>query len=445
MKEEARILIIDDDADVLASLKILLKQYFTFVKTLSNTAAIASALREVKFDVVLLDMNLEPGENDGMAGIRLLDMILTDQPELEVLPLTAYGDIDLAVDAVKRGARDFMTKPWDNQKLVATIRHILSEKGAENSSDTYTRVQVDSGLLIGKSKSFLRAMEIVRKVSRTDASILVVGENGTGKNLIVEAIHQLSPRAEKALVHVDLGALNVNIIESELFGHKKGAFTDAYEDKEGKFLAAHGSTIFLDEIGNLPLASQAKLLSVLQHQKFTPVGSNKTFSIDTRIISATNVDLEEKVRSGEFRQDLLYRLNTIEIRVPPLRERKEDIPLLLQHYLQVFKDQYEKTTVRYEKEVIQKLMDYAWPGNVRELAQAVERAVILTDSVKLNIKDFPQLAQPRGLENSLDLKEMEKSMILRALEKNKGNITHAAKDLGIDRLALYRRLEKYGL
>ncbi len=442
MKTEAKILILDDDAAILSSAKLLLKQKYTYVQTSSQPSDLAALLAEVDFNILLLDMNFSRGENDGSEGLELIQQSLERHPDLDIIAITAYGEIDLAVEAVRRGARDFITKPWRNEKLLLAIENILALALPQSSEPA--SLGITETPLIGESRVFRETMKTIEKVSPTDASILIRGENGTGKDLVARAIHKFSNRASKQLVSIDLGAISANLLESELFGHKKGAFTDAIEDKIGKITMADESTLFLDEIGNLSLVQQSKLLTVLQNRIVEPVGSNEKIPVDVRLLSATNADLETMVNEGLFRQDLLYRLNTIEIEVPALRQRAEDIPLLLSHYLSVYKKRYQKSKLKIDKSAVNSLQSYHWPGNVRELAQAVERAVILSDFPTLTLQDF-RLLHDEKPEESLNLKEMEKSMILKALEKNKGNITHAAQDLGIDRLALYRRLEKYGL
>jgi len=443
MKNEANILILDDDEGILSSAKMLLKQKYTFIQTISDPTLLHSTLSEVDFHILLLDMNFSTGESDGKEGLDLIDQSARVFPELDIIAITAYGEIDLAVSAVQKGARDFITKPWRNEKLLLSIENILEARSGTNLNYQEPKQQAEK-VLVGKSRPFVEMLTTIKKVANTDASVLIRGENGTGKELVANEIHKLSNRSAQDMVSVDLGALTPSLLESELFGHKKGAFTDAVSDKDGKFRIAHQSTLFLDEIGNLPIVQQSKLLTALQERRITPVGSNEKIEIDIRLITATNASLEDMIVSNEFRQDLLYRINTIEVTVPPLRERSEDIALLLNHYLKIFKTKYKKKNLKIEKQTIDQLQQYKWPGNVRELAQAVERAVILSDNPILSLRDFQLKDSPEARE-SLDLKEMEKGMILKALEKNKGNITHAAKDLGIDRLALYRRLEKYGL
>lgn len=402
-------------------------------------------MSDLDFDVLLLDMNLTRGENDGSEGLALIDEVLTYFPQTEIIPVTAYGEINLAVEAMRRGARDFITKPWDNAKLIASVRMALQLKGAQEKVEPLF-FQDEPSQMIGESRPFQTMMDMVEKVAKTDASVLLTGENGTGKGLVAQTIHNLSPRVSQSMVSVDLGSLTASLLESELFGHVKGAFTDAHDSRMGKFELAHNSTLFLDEIGNLDLLHQSKILTAIQSQEVVPVGGNDPIKIDTRIITATNADLHEMVDQKTFRQDLLYRINTIEIEVPPLRKRGEDIPLLTRYFLRLFCKKYNKPTIKLNTEVIKVLQEYSWPGNIRELQHTIERAIIMSDGPTLTPADFNlTIDEEEGPSVSLNLKEMEKTLILKALEKNKGNITHAARDLGIDRLALYRRLEKYGL
>ncbi len=448
MKENANILIIDDDEAVLTTARMFLKQKFSYVHGLSSPNNLDSVLNEVDFDLVLLDMNFTKGEDDGLEGLALLDRILQLSPSTEVIPITAYGEVELVVEAMRRGARDFITKPWTNDKLLSAVQTAMkmveSQKTTKSPETDDGESQGAQEQIIGDSRAFKQVLQTISKVAATDASVLLLGENGTGKEVAAKAIHQQSERKEGPFVKIDLGALSPSLFESELFGHKKGAFTDAREDKAGKFEMAQGGTLFLDEIGNLELPLQTKLLSALQNREITRVGSNTAVPIDVRLISATNSDLRERVGDGTFRQDLLYRINTIEISMPPLRERTEDIPLLVQHYFQEHKKQYKKRHLKLEKECMEALQRYPWPGNIRELAHATERAVIMAEGTLVTMADF-HLLETGATEESLDLRDHEKRLILKALERNKGNITHAAKDLGIDRLALYRRLEKYGL
>ena len=445
MKESANILILDDDEAVLASARMLLKQKFSYVHALNGTEQLSKVMSDVDFDVLLLDMNLTRGENDGSEGLALIDEVLAHFPGTEIIPVTAYGEINLAVEAMRRGARDFITKPWHNDKLLASVRMALQLKSGHSSTEPLL-FQDQHAQLVGESRAFKSMMDMVEKVARTDASVLLTGENGTGKGLVAQTIHELSGRSSRSMVRVDLGSLTASLFESELFGHVKGAFTDAHDHRTGKFELANESTLFLDEIGNLELPQQSKMLTAIQNQEVVPVGGNQPVQVDTRLITATNADLHDMVEQKTFRQDLMYRINTIEIEVPPLRKRVDDIPILIRHFLNSYRKKYKKPGIKLSTEVVKALQEYHWPGNIRELQHALERAVILTDGASLTPADFNlNMNDPDGSAASLNLKEMEKTLILKALEKNKGNITHAARDLGIDRLALYRRLEKYGL
>ena len=445
MKENAKLLVLDDDEAVLASAKMFLKQKFTYVHTLNDPRQLNKVLSDIRFDLLLLDMNLTRGENDGTQGLQLIEQVISAYPDVEVIPVTAYGEINLAVEAMRRGARDFITKPWSNDKLFSSVQMALKLKS--NASES--KPLLSSGIaheLIGRSRPFLAMMSLIEKVAKTDANILLSGENGTGKSLVAQTIHRLSDRDQHAMVSVDLGSLSASLFESELFGHVKGAFTDAHDARMGKFEIAHNSTLFLDEIGNLDLPQQSRLLTALQNREIARVGGNELIKFDIRLISASNADLNAMVDQKSFRQDLLYRINTIEIEVPSLRDRAEDIPLLAQHFLQIYRKKYRKPGIKLHSEVIKGLQAYDWPGNIRELQHTIERAIILSEQTNLTLADFNlSREQDVGNDVNLDLKEMEKTLILKALEKNRGNITHAAKDLGIDRLALYRRLEKYGL
>lgn len=445
VKENANLLILDDDEAVLASAKMFLKQKFSYVHTISNADQLDKIMSDIQFDLLLLDMNLARGENDGTQGLQLIEQVIAKNPDVEVIPITAYGEINLAVEAMRRGARDFITKPWSNDKLFASVQMALKLK-ATSTQEKPLLTTPGHSQMIGESRAFMSMMNMIKKVANTDANVLLSGENGTGKSLVAQTLHSLSDRNQHAMVQVDLGALSTSLFETELFGHIKGAFTDAYDDRMGKFELADKSTLFLDEIGNLNLSQQSKLLAALQRREIIRVGSNTAISFDTRLISASNTELKDQVGQKTFRQDLMYRINTIEIDVPSLRDRAEDIPLLANHFLKAYRNKYQKTGNRLNLEVIKGLQAYHWPGNIRELQHAVERAVILSDQQSLTLADFNLSPdQSDDSTNNLDLKEMEKTLILKALEKNKGNITHAARDLGIDRLALYRRLEKYGL
>ncbi|MFY0688612.1 MAG: sigma-54-dependent Fis family transcriptional regulator [Cyclobacteriaceae bacterium] len=442
-KIEASILIVDDDAAVLTSAKLLLKQRYQYVHALSGTENLDNVLNETPFDLVLLDMNYSAGNSDGSEGLDIMKQISNQYPNIDIIPITAYGEIDLVVHAMKLGARDFITKPWNNHRIYATLDNLLDLRSTANQLSLLKAVsQYDqtNHLLIGKSRPFLKALGDLEKVAKTDASVLLKGENGTGKTVFAHHIHQTSPRNTNNLITVDLGSLPETLFENELFGHVKGAYTDAKEDKPGVFELANNSTLFLDEISNINLVQQAKLLSVLQNQEVSRVGSHHKIGVDIRLICATNNDVND---SSLFRQDLLYRINTVEINIPSLRDRKEDIPLLANHFLNQFKSRYNKPKLKLDNASLNSLQNYHWPGNIRELEHTIEKAVILADD-RLTPQSF-SLGGEDNFNDTLNIAEMEKRLILKSLEKNKGNITHAANDLGIDRQALYRRLEKYGL
>ena len=455
-KTEAKILVVDDDIDVLNTARMYLKQQFTLVQIENDPEQIPDHLEREAFDVVLLDMNFKKGDNEGEEGLKWLNRILTIDPNAIVILITAYGEFDLAVKAVKSGATDFLPKPWKNEKLFGTIQSALQLRQSKLEVDRLKSTQktlsseIDQKFenFIGESLPIKKVFSLIEKVGPTDANVLILGENGTGKELAARALHRQSERKNKVFINVDLGSISENLFESELFGHVRGAFTDAKEDKPGRFELASGGTLFLDEIGNLSLPLQAKLLTVLQQRKVSRVGSGKEIPVDIRLLCATNMPLYEMVKEGTFRQDLLYRINTVELRMPALAERTEDINLLVRHFIQLYGKKYKKPKMRVDHNTIAKLKKYHWPGNIRELQHAIERAIILADDHKLTADDFvlqPNRNNKRLEEDILDLSEMEKRLILKALDKNHGNVTRAAKDLGIDRLALYRRLQKYGL
>ncbi|WPP48812.1 sigma-54-dependent transcriptional regulator [Catalinimonas niigatensis] len=453
-KQDKKILIIDDDPDVLGTARMFLKQFFAQVDTEQNPAQINSIVSRGNYHVILLDMNFRRGEHDGREGLYWLERIRTIAPQTAVVLITAYGDIELAVEAMKQGAADFVLKPWKNSKLLDAIHKALSkERSTSLSKEKAEFLQVPQ--MIGKSPSMQSVFEMIDRVAGTDANVLILGENGTGKEVVARWLHLKSARRKGPFVKVDMGAITTSLMESELFGHQKGAFTDAYQDKAGKFELASGGTLFLDEIGNLYLSQQAKLLSVLQNRSVSRVGSNEESPLNIRLICATNMPLYEMVdRKDEqgFRQDLLYRINTVEIVVPPLRERKEDLPLLLEHFLDLYSEKYNKPGLKVSKSALKKIEHYGWPGNVRELQHAVERAVILSHEDTLQPEDFSfnegtvNMYQHKiEADDLLTLDENEKLFIQRALERNQGNVTHTAKELGLTRTALYRRLDKYGL
>jgi DNA-binding NtrC family response regulator len=455
-KTEAKILVVDDDIDVLNTARMYLKQQFTLVQIENNPENISLHFDRESFDVVLLDMNFQKGENDGAAGLKWLNRVLEIDPNAIVILITAYGELDLAVKAVKAGATDFIAKPWKNEKLFGTITSALQLRQSKLEIDRLKSTQktltsdIDQKFenFIGESLPIQKVFTMIEKVAPTDANVLVLGENGTGKELAARALHRNSERKREVFINVDLGSISETLFESELFGHVKGAFTDAKEDKPGRFELASGGTLFLDEIGNLSLPLQAKLLTVLQQRTVRRVGSGKEIPVDIRLVCATNMPLYEMVKEGTFRQDLLYRINTVEIKMPALAERKDDMDLLVKYFMDIYGKKYKKPKMRIDQNTIAKLKRYHWPGNIRELQHAIERAMILADGNKLTPDDF-LLQTSKSVSSDdddiLDISEMEKRLILKALDKHNGNVTRAAKDLGLDRLALYRRLQKYGL
>lgn len=447
------ILVVDDDPDVLIAVRLLLKSEVKQVMAEKNPESLPSLLKQNKFDLVLLDMNFKSSINTGNEGIYWLKRIKELDPEVAVIMITAYGDIDLAVRSLKEGASDFVVKPWHNEKLLATIEDALRKAGkhtSQSSKQGGTQDGVIGTELLGESEAMKEIFFKIEKIAPTDANILILGENGTGKDLIAKAIHQKSLRLKEPYIKVDVGALTETLFESELFGHKKGAFTDAKEERVGRIEAANGGTLFLDEIGNISLQQQAKLLSVLQNRQVTRLGSNQPTPVDIRLICATNVPLQELANENRFRKDLIYRINTVEITLPPLRKRKEDIVMLAKHFANVYASKYMKQGIGFEKSALDKLMQYHFPGNVRELQYTIERAIIMSDNDVLTDKDLlfsPIEATYTAADDEGDLKlsTIEKNTILKVIEKYNGNITKAAKELGLTRTALYRRLSKYDI
>jgi DNA-binding NtrC family response regulator len=457
MKKTGRILVVDDDTDVLNAARLYLKQHVEKVDVESNPKLIPTLLKEYDYDTVLLDMNFHEDVSSGEEGFFWLEKILEIDPAMAVVLITAYGDVEKAVQAVKTGASDFVLKPWQNEKLLATVASAMNlSQSKRNSQQLRTQnaalkadMEQPYQNIIGKSRAIEQVFQTIEKVAKTDANVLITGENGTGKELVARALHRRSNRSENAFITVDMGALTESLFESELFGHEKGAFTDAKESRAGRFEIATGGTLFLDEIGNLPVQLQPKLLSALQTHEIRRIGSNKITKIDIRLICATNESLGEMVEKQSFRQDLLYRINTIEVKLPPLRERTEDVPLLAEHFLKQYRMKYKKEITGITDQAIDYLMEYHWPGNIRELEHAVERAVIMTDEKQLQKGDF-LLTSVSGNDHQLpvaglNLEEVEKTVIRKAMEKHSGNISHAADELGLTRASLYRRLEKYGL
>ncbi|NOR86952.1 MAG: response regulator [Bacteroidales bacterium] len=451
-----KILIVDDNKSVLTALEMLLLTEFEDVYTLKNPNNLISTIQQHNIDVVLLDMNFTAGINNGNEGIYWLREIQKFDPSISVVMITAFGDIELAVKAVKEGAFDFILKPWDNNKLISTIHASikLRKSRIENASLIKTtqtlkqELKPSAQMLIGQSDPMKQVMAMVRKVAVTDANIFITGENGTGKELIAREIHQHSKRNKEIMLGVDMGAISETLFESELFGHTKGSFTDAKEDRIGKFEAAHKGTLFLDEIGNLSLSLQAKMLTSLQNRTIIKLGSNNQIPVDIRLITATNKDLSAMIADGLFREDLLYRINTITIDIPPLRERGNDILLIAEFYLNKYANKYDKHGLRINQNAIQKLLKYKWPGNVRELQHTMEKAVILSDDKVLNEDSFTLTDNNTNLQKGLQnktIEEMEKEMILASIHKQKGNMSSVAKNLGITRQTLYNKLKRYGI
>lgn len=446
---------IDDDEDVLLAAKMLLKKQSHHVIIEKNPKKIPFLLNNDTYDVILLDMNFSKDITSGKEGFYWLEQILIHDPTAVVILITAFGDVEMAVRALKQGATDFILKPWQNEKLIATIATAIRLKQSYNQVDKLKKakemleeqISKPFGEIIGQSSSIREVFSLIDKVAKTDANVLILGENGTGKELIARAIHQRSLRKDNSFVSVDMGAITESLFESELFGHKKGSFTDAREDRPGRFELANEGTLFLDEIGNLTLSLQSKLLSALQSRMVTRVGSNQSQPVNIRLVCATNMPLHKMVQEGTFRQDLLYRINTVEIRVPPLSERVEDIAMLAQHYLNYYAKKYHKQVSTIAPEAMDRLKRYAWPGNIRELQHAIERAVIMTDSATLQESDFllSRSLTSGPVNNTLNLDEVERAAIAKALQMHNGNISKAADELGLTRASLYRRMEKYAL
>jgi two-component system, NtrC family, response regulator HydG len=448
--KNASVLVIDDDLDVLTAVRLLLKSEVKEVVTEKNPENIRSLLAKQSFDVILLDMNFNSSINTGNEGLFWLRKIKELKSTAAVIMITAYGDIDLAIRSLKEGAFDFVVKPWHNEKLVATISDAAKNKNSQKASVKLSAENGQNNELVGESDVMNDIFFKIQKIAPTDANILILGENGTGKDLIAKAIHQHSLRADKPYIKVDVGALTESLFESELFGHKKGAFTDAREDRQGRFEAADGGTLFLDEIGNISLYQQAKLLSVLQNRQVIRLGSNEPIPINIRLICATNLPLQELANESRFRKDLIYRINTVEITVPPLRKRGDDILLLAKHFSKIYSNKYLKPQLEFDKTALDKLLNYHFPGNVRELQYAIERAVIMAEGDVLKANDiiFSPIEKAAASEEEVvhtNLSSVEKNTILKVIEKNNGNISKAAKELGITRTALYRRLNKYDI
>lgn len=457
-KELGNILIIDDDEDVLFAAKMLLKKHAQNVIIEKNPKKIPFLMNNGTYDVILLDMNFSKDITSGKEGFYWLEQILERDPKAVVILITAFGDVEMAVRALKEGATDFVLKPWQNEKLIATLSTAVKLKKSYKEVDQLktAKKQLEEEInqpfkeIIGESEAINEVFKIIDKVAQTDANVLILGENGTGKELIARAIHQRSLRKDNVFVGVDMGAITETLFESELFGHKKGSFTDAKEDRAGRFEVANKGSLFLDEIGNLGMPLQSKLLTAIQNRQVTRIGNNKPVNIDIRLICATNMPVYDMVDEGTFRQDLLYRINTVEIHLPPLRSRIDDIPLLADHFVKIYSKKYRKAVKKFNSATLKKLQKYHWPGNIRELQHAIERAVIMSDDTALMPDDFFFLnhkpeSQSESAEDVFNLDEVEKNVIQKAIDRNAGNISKAAKELGLTRASLYRRLEKHGL
>lgn len=437
------ILIVDDNKSVLTSLELLLEREFERIETIFDPNKICAVLNKQVIDLVILDMNFSVGFNTGNEGLFWLQRIHEIKPELPVIMLTAYGDIDLAVKSLKDGATDFVLKPWNNDSLIKKIRVALQKKKNKLPIKPI-KGPSEPAMIIGHSPAMMKIIKLVTKVAKTDANILICGENGTGKEILAREIHRLSLRSRSEMFHVDMGAISESLFESELFGHEKGAFTDAHESRVGKFEAANGSTLFLDEIGNLSLGLQAKLLVALQNREIIRLGSNKKIPIDIRLIAATNRNLHEMVKQAQFREDLFYRINTIQIEIPPLRHRKEDIALFADYFLKKYADRYKRTGLTLHPQAIKKLENHSWPGNIRELQYMIEKAVILTEKEVIKPSELSMHSdQTLSFEKVPNLKEVEKRAILTAISQNAENLTAAAEQLGISRQTLYNKLKRF--
>jgi DNA-binding NtrC family response regulator len=456
MKKEGKLLVVDDDKAILRSVEMLLENQFSGVRTISNPNLIHKNLKEFQPDIVLLDMNFTAGRSTGNEGIYWLKEIKKFTEDIVVILITAYGDIELAVKGMKEGAMDFVVKPWNNDKLISTLQAGYRYRTSQNKVKDLNRQKESLSAelnksdfdLIGSSPEMQKVLEVVKKVAQTPANILITGENGTGKELIAKKIHNLSERSNAPLINVDLTTINPSLFESELFGHVQGAFTDAKTDKSGRFEMANGGTLFLDEIGNLSMEMQAKILTVLQKRELTPVGSVQPRPIDIRLICATNKNIAEEISKGLFREDLFYRINTIQLEIPPLRKRGKDIQFLADYYLDYYKSKYDKKEQFLTKNAKNKLMEYEWPGNVRELRHAIEKAVILNETGQIDENDFyfhSPLDNRREQEWPLKFEEIEKKAIIRALANNNGKLIDAATELGLTRQTLYNKLKKYNI
>lgn len=451
--QKGNVLIVDDNKSIISALEILLGPECEYIHGISNPNLIPAELKNKDYNLVILDMNFKAGINSGNEGLFWLNQIKESFPDISVVLITAYSDVELAVKALKQGATDFIPKPWENSKLIATVNAAIqlnfsrNEIGQLKQKELGLKQELNSEqkYIIGSSPQLMQVLNVVRKVAKTNANILITGENGTGKELIAREIHRLSIRSHEVMVSVDMGAVSETLFESELFGHTKGAFTDAREFRAGKFETADKGTLFLDEIGNLSYHLQAKLLAAIQNRRFMRLGSDKTIPVDIRLVCATNKNLTQMVADGLFREDLLYRINTIQIEVPPLRDRGNDIEVLAEFFLKKFTSKYNKSGLKINRAAMDKLLKYKWPGNIRELQHTIEKAVILSDSQVLKPDDFfiRQLNSGKTEHQHLTIEEMEKRMIINEIEKCAGNMSSAAEQLGITRQTLYNKIKKY--
>lgn len=466
MNNNKRILVVDDDEDILIAAELLLKRHFSQVVTCNKPELIENTMVQLAFDAVLLDMNFAPDQDTGEQGLIWLKRILQIDPNMVVVMITAHGDVNTAVKAMKHGATDFISKPWQNEKVIATLSaavQLHQSRSETNRLKTSNKALIEASAtdkqeLLGRSIAMNKVYSMISRAAPTDANVLILGENGTGKELVARDLHQQSLRNDNVFMAVDLGAISETLFESELFGHKKGAFTGADKDRIGRLVAANGGTLFLDEIGNIPLFLQAKLLTVLEQRHVTPLGSNQSINIDVRVIAATNITREALSDEKKFRQDLLFRLNTVEITVPPLRQRSEDIPQIANYYAELYARKYRHPLKQFSTQAMEVMQNYDWPGNVRALRHMVERAVILSESAMFEVIDLqlPTTLSPSEMEvaqhspltldtsSNLDIESMDKRMVELALSKHQYNISKAAKELGLTRATLYRRIEKYG-
>jgi DNA-binding NtrC family response regulator len=448
----ARVLIADDQTDVVEALRLLLKGAGYQTEAVTSPAAVVRAVESTDFDAVLMDLNYTRDTTSGEEGLDLIGRLKAIDANLPVVAMTAWGSVEVAVEAMRRGARDFILKPWENERLLSVLRTQVElanalRKGQRLEAENRL-LREDGGVtLIATSPAMRPVRQIIERVGPSDANVLITGENGTGKGVVAQALRAVSTRASRPMVTVNVGGLSDGVFESELFGHVKGAFTDAKVDRVGRFELADGGTLFLDEIANMPLNQQAKLLRVLETGEFERVGASRTRRVDVRILSATNADIEAEVAAGRFRQDLLFRLNTIEIRLPPLRNRPEDIPLLAEHLLKQHIGRYRKRVVGFDDDAMRALREHAWPGNVRELDHTVERAVLMAGGERITAEDLGLRRETGGAARleELSLEEVEYHLIKKSLERHGGNVSQAAEALGLSRSALYRRLQRFGL